>query len=780
MTTVSGHSPNIMIKTYQSIDKAVGNTPLVEIRRLNPNNRIRIFAKLEYLNPGGSIKDRVAVHMIEQAEKRGELTKDKVILEATSGNTGIGLALVAASKGYRLCLAMPESASEERKRILRALGAELVLTPANQRTDGAIEVAYHLMSEHPDRYFCTDQFNNADNVGAHYHGTGEEIWRQTEGNVTMVVATLGTSGTAMGISRRLKEYNPAVRIVGVEPYLQHRIQGLKNMKESYMPGIYDRNRLDEKINILDEDAFEMARCLAREEGLFVGMSSGAAMHVAALKARELEDGLIVVIFPDGGERYLSTDLFTDRTQSSLKIYNTITKGKTAFQPLRPDEILMHSCGPTVHEVPHIGNYRRFIISDLIRRYLEYQGFRVRHVMNIIDLDDRSIRGAEQAGVDLATYTEKGANAFLEGLCTLNLRPDNEYPRASGHFEEMVKLVEKLVQKGYAYEKLRSVYFDISKLADYGCLSNVDLQKGEPGRTVDQDNYEKDSPADFTLLKRSTLSELKRGFYYKTRWGNVRPSWHLECAAIAMKYLGERFDIHMSGADVIFPHCDNVLAIGRGATGNRPANHWLHTELVLVGGAKMSRSLGNAVTLEDLGAQGYRGREIRFFLLGTHYRKPLHFSYGALETAKNTIRKLDGFIQRLIRFTPGNGYPDTDQWIYNLKKEFTAAMDDDFNVSGALASLFGFINRVGLPLSQGQFDEPERNRILDTIKSLDTILGIMNFEEEKIGEEARLLMQEREKRRKEGRWEEADRIRDRLSGMGVEISDTPTGVVWRLR
>ena len=769
-----------MIKTYQSIDKAVGNTPLVEIRRLNPSNRVRIFAKLEYLNPGGSIKDRVAAHMIEQAEKRGELTKEKMILEATSGNTGIGLALVAASRGYRLCLAMPESASEERKRILKALGAELVLTPANQRTDGAIEVAYNLMREHPDRYFCTDQFNNADNVGAHYHGTGEEIWRQTEGNVTMVVATLGTSGTAMGISRRLKEYNPAVRIVGVEPYLQHRIQGLKNMKESYRPGIYDRNRLDEKINILDEDAFEMARCLAREEGLFVGMSSGAAMHVAALKARELEDGLIVVIFPDGGERYLSTDLFTDRTQSSLKMYNTITKEKTAFQPLRPDEILMHSCGPTVHEVPHIGNYRRFIISDLIRRYLEYQGFRVRHVMNIIDLDDRSIRGAEQAGVDLATYTEKGANAFLEGLRTLNLRPDDEYPRASGHFEEMVKLVEKLVQKGYAYEKLRSVYFDISKLADYGCLSNVDLQKGVPGRTVDQDNYEKDSPADFTLLKRSTLSELKKGFYFKTRWGNVRPSWHLECAATAMKYLGERFDIHMSGADVIFPHCENVLAIGRGATGNRPANYWLHTELVLVGGAKMSRSLGNAVTLDDLREKGYRGREIRFFLLGTHYRKPLHFSYGALETAKNTIRKLDGFIQRLIRFTPGNGYPDTDQWIYNLKKEFTAAMDDDFNVSGALASLFEFINRVGLPLSQGHFDEPERNRILDTIKSLDSILGIMNFEEEKIGEEARLLMQEREERRKEGRWDEADRIRDKLSGMGVEISDTPAGVVWRLK
>ena len=404
-----------MINTYHSIDKAIGNTPLVEIRGLNPSSKVRIFAKLEYFNPGGSIKDRVAAYMIEQAERRGELTKDKVILEATSGNTGIGLALVAASKGYRLCLTMSESASEERKRILKALGAELVLTPANLRTDGAIEVAYNLMRENPDKYFGTDQFNNADNVGAHYHGTGEEIWRQTEGAVTMVVATLGTSGTAMGISKRLKEYNPAVRIVGVEPYLQHHIQGLKNMKESYRPGIYDRSRLDEKVNILDEDAFEMARRLAREEGLFVGMSSGAAMHVAAQKARELEEGVIVVIFPDGGERYLSTDLFTDQTQSSLKLYNTMTREKTAFKPIHPDEILMHSCGPTVHEVPHIGSFRRFVVSDLIRRYLEYQGYRVRHVTNIIDLADRSIRGAEQANVDLATYTEKGTAAFLDGL-----------------------------------------------------------------------------------------------------------------------------------------------------------------------------------------------------------------------------------------------------------------------------------------------------------------------------------------------------------------------------
>jgi cysteinyl-tRNA synthetase len=363
---------------------------------------------------------------------------------------------------------------------------------------------------------------------------------------------------------------------------------------------------------------------------------------------------------------------------------------------------------------------------------------------------------------------------------LNVQPDDEYPRASGHFEEMVGLVEKLVQKGYAYEKLRSVYFDISKLADYGCLSNVDLGKIEPGRTVDQDDYEKDSPMDFTLLKRSNLNELKRGVYFKTRWGNVRPSWHLECAATAMKYLGETFDIHASGADVIFPHCENVLAIGRGATGKRPANYWLHTELVLVEGMKMSRSLGNAVTLGDLEKRGYHHREIRFFLLSSHYRKPLHFSFGALETAKNTVKKLDGFVQRLIRFTPGDGYPDTDQLIYDVKQDFARAMDDDFNISGALASLFGFVNRIGFPLANGQFNEPERNRILDTVKGLDSVLAIMNFEEEHLGEEACLLLQKRKVLRKEGHWEEADRIRIRLAEMGIEISDTPDGVIWRLK
>jgi len=769
-----------MLNTYANIADAIGNTPLIEIQTLNPNKKVRVFAKLESFNPGGSIKDRIALYMIEQAEKRGELTKDKIILEATSGNTGIGLAMVAAAKGYRLCVIMSESASEERKLILKALGAKLDYTPANLGTDGAIEVAYQRIRENPDLYFGTDQFNNHDNVMAHYYGTAEEIWRQTDGAVTMVVTTLGTTGTAMGISRRLKEYNSNVRIVGVEPYLQHKIQGLKNMKESYRPGIYDKNRLDEKVNILDEDAFAMARRMAQEEGIFVGMSSGAAMHVALQKAKEMSEGLIVVICPDGGERYLSTELFADKEKSTLKLYNSLTREKVFFRPINPQKVLMHSCGPTVHDIPHIGSLRRFVISDLIRRYLEYKGYPVRHVMNIIDLADRSIKGAERANTDLSEYTQKNTEAFLRDMDILNIKKGDEYPRASENVPKMLELVEKLVEKGFAYEKLRSVYFDISKLHDYGHLSNIDLSRVKHGLTVDLDDYEKDSPGDFTLLKRTTLSELKKGIYFQTRWGSVRPSWHLECAAISLDHLGETFDIHSSGNDIIFPHCENVMAIGKAATGKMMANYWLNTELVMADGKKMSRSLGNTMTIDDLGKKGFTGKEIRFFLLSLHYRKSLSFSWGALETAKNTLRRLNGFIQRLLRSSDGMGYPDTDQFLYELKKQFSDEMDDDLNISGALAALFDFVKRVNPPLINGLLQVGEKEHVLETMRKIDSVLGVMTFQEQNLTAEAFRLLQVREDHRKKAEWAAADQIRKQLSEMGIEVHDTPEGMTWTLK
>ncbi|MBT8490329.1 MAG: cysteine--tRNA ligase [Deltaproteobacteria bacterium] len=769
-----------MSKQYHNILDLIGNTPLVEIRKLNPNNAVKILAKLEGANPGGSVKDRTALHMIEEAEKRGELTRDKVILEPTSGNTGIGLALVAAAKGYKLLLAMPESASEERKKILRAMGADLHLTPANLGTDGAIEVAYDMVRENPDQFFLPDQFNNEDNILAHYYGTAEEIWQQTEGKVTVVVVALGTSGTAMGISRRLKEYDTSIKIIGVEPYLRHKIQGLKNMKESYQPGIFDRDRLDENVNILDEDAFKMARCLALEEGILVGMSSGAAMHVAREKAKEMTDGVIVVIFPDSGERYLSTELFADKEETTIRLYNTLTRRKEFFRPNDAHRILMHSCGPTVHDVPHIGTYRRFVVSDMIVRYLEFTGYTVKHVSNIIDLSDRSITGAEKSNSNVKEFTDRYVAQFIEDIKKLNIKDEYAYPKASENADAMIKLAEKLVEKGFAYEKLRSVYFDISKLDDYGLLSNINLDKVRRSNTIDRDNYEKDNPVDFTLLKRSTLSELKKGIYYKTRWGNVRPSWHLECAAISMKYLADTFDIYASGTDIIFPHCENVMAIGKASTGQHLANYWLNTDLVMLGGKKMSRSLGNSLTLKDLENKGYGGNEIRYFLLSSHYRKPLNFSFGALDTAQNTIRRLDGFIQRLIRFTPGDGCPDVDQIIYTVTQDFSDAMDDDFNVSSALASIHEFVKKVNVPLSKRELNTRERNNILEKLKEIDSVLGIMNFEEETISRQAQELLKKRNEARTTGDWKESDRLRQELSEMGVIVLDTPEGTIWKMK
>jgi len=294
---------------YKNILQLIGNTPLVKINRLNPNKKVDLYAKLEFLNPGGSIKDRIALSMIEGAEKRKELTKNKIILEGTSGNTGIGLALVCAVKRYKLLLTMPESASLERRKILKALGADILLTPAKSGTDGAIEKAYE-MARKNNKYWLADQFNNPENWKAHYYGTAEEIWRDTHGKITHLVAGMGTSGTLMGVSRRLKEYDPKIQIIGIEPFLGHKIQGLKNMKEAYKPGIYDKTRLDKKINVNDENAYEMARKIATKEGIFVGMSSGAAMFGVLQVIKGLEKGLVVVLFPDGGERYLSTNLFT--------------------------------------------------------------------------------------------------------------------------------------------------------------------------------------------------------------------------------------------------------------------------------------------------------------------------------------------------------------------------------------------------------------------------------------------------------------------------------------
>lgn len=291
-----------------SVLDSIGKTPLVSIENLSPKG-VKLFVKFEGANPGGSVKDRVALYMIREAERQGALQKGRTILEATSGNTGIGLAVVGAAKGYKVRLVMPGCVSMERRRTLEALGAELVISPSEEGTDGAIRLARKIMDESSGVYFMPDQFNNRANVLAHYETTGGEIIEQTDGAVTHFVAGMGTTGTIMGAGRRLKEFNAAIKVIGVEPPPGHRIQGLKSMTESIVPGIYDPRALDEKIIVGDEDAFSAARMLALNEGLFVGMSSGAAFFGALELARRTAEGVIVAVLPDRGDRYLSTSLF---------------------------------------------------------------------------------------------------------------------------------------------------------------------------------------------------------------------------------------------------------------------------------------------------------------------------------------------------------------------------------------------------------------------------------------------------------------------------------------
>ena len=752
-----------------SILDTIGNTPLVEIKKLNSNPKVRVLAKLEYFNPGGSIKDRPALYMIEAAEKSGELNPNKTVLEATSGNTGIGLALVCGIKGYRLLLVMSESVSTERQKILKARGAEILLTPGHLGTDGAIEEAYRLARENPAQFFVVDQFSNEANWKSHYHGTAEEIWQQSGAAVNTFIACLGTSGTLMGVSRKLKKLNPAVQIVGVEPYLGHKIQGLKNMKEAYCPEIFEKQRLDKKINIEDEEAFEMARSLARTEGLLVGMSSGAAMAVALKEAQQMSAGTVVVVLPDGGERYLSTSLFAERKTVGVMLYDTLSKRKKTFEPIVPGNVSLYSYGPAVNARMHIGEMRRYVFADQLSRYLRYRGFRVRHVMNITDLDDKTILESEKAGLSLAEFVTGHVEQFKKDLTVLRIRAADKYPLASEHVKDMEALSEKLVSKGFAYEKLRSLYFDISRFSDYGQLSGIDIDKIKLGATVDLDEYEKENPRDFTLFKRTRLSELKRGIFFKTQWGNVRPSWHIQCAAMSMKHLGDNYDIYASSRELLFPHHENVNAIAAALTGRALARFWIHCDRVLVDGKKVDES-DSGYTLDDLRHMGYAGRLIRYWLFTTHYRKPIAFSKERLLDAQNSLKRLDQCIHTLQQIGDRPSCPDVSQLVYDIKQGFIRAMDDDLNIAVAMASLFGNIKRINILALEKKIDAEGASKILDALRNIDTVLGFLKFDRDVDDPAIQELLKIRNQARLEQNWSRADQIRDQLRAQGIIVQD----------
>ena len=490
----------------------------------------------------------------------------------------------------------------------------------------------------------------------------------------------------------------------------------------------------------------------------------------------------MTIFADGGERYLSTPLFERRRKQEsrgqqLRFYNTMSRKKEVFQPTHKKKITFYACGPTAYELPNIAHCRRFVVADLMTRYLQFKGYEVKSFMNFTDLDDNTIAGAEKSSMALDKFTDKYVAAFHEAINVLGMNKFSGYPRASEHVGDMIEITHELIHKGYAYEKHGSIYFDISKFKKYGQLSGIDLSMIQLGHTVDLDNYDKDNPRDFTLLKRSTLSELKQGIFFETDWGNVRPGWHIECSAMSTRYLGETLDIHTASQDLMFPHHENEIAIAEALTGKPLARYWLHSGLILKDGKKMSAESGNIVTMQEVLDKGYTGRELRFMLIGVHYRKTMQFSYEKLDSVRTALKRIDEFTRKLRCLPPGLPHPQITSLLADLEAHFIASMDDDLNISGAIGGLFEFIKKANPILQSGALDQEQKNAIFALLRRMNTVLGFLRLAPCDLGPEINRLIRQREEARQNRDWIAADENRAELLRLGITIHDTETGPVW---
>jgi cysteinyl-tRNA synthetase len=463
----------------------------------------------------------------------------------------------------------------------------------------------------------------------------------------------------------------------------------------------------------------------------------------------------------------------------LQVYNTLTRKKETFKPLKEGEVSIYACGPTVYNMPHIGNYRTFLMTDNIVRTLEYLGYKVKLVMNITDIDDKTIRDSKAAGMFLKDFTDKYTAEFFKGLDMLNIKRASAYPRATENVDSMIELSKKLIEKGLAYEKGGSVYYRISGFPDYGKLSKLNFDNIMIGASVDVDEYDKDNPRDFALLKASTPEEIERGIYYESPWGKVRPGWHIECSAMAMNCFGPTLDIHTGGVDLIFPHHENEIAQSEGATGKPFVRNWIHGEHLIVEGEKMSKSKGNVFTLPEI-VEKYGGDVVRFMFLSVHYRKKLDYSEAFAENAKNNYLKLKETLDNLefaLKNAEDESSPgdlETLKVLPELETQFREALEDDFNTPKAI-TIFRELSRTA-----NIYPEIGKNReVLEQIhflyKRFANVLGI--FEQagkEEIPKEVARLVEEREDARKKKDWTTSDAIREEIKSLGYTVQDTKEG------
>jgi cysteinyl-tRNA synthetase len=473
----------------------------------------------------------------------------------------------------------------------------------------------------------------------------------------------------------------------------------------------------------------------------------------------------------------------------IRFQNTLSGRQEPFTTLHPGEVRMYTCGPTVYDFAHIGNFRTFVFQDILRRFLRRRGYRIEQVMNLTDVDDRIIQNATAAGLPIREYTEKYIQAFFEDMRAMNLEPPERIVRATDHVPDMVRLIERLAERGFTYNREGSIYFRIANFPGYGKLSKIDLAGIQPGARVDVDRYEKADARDFALWKAPKPGE----YFWETSIGPGRPGWHVECSAMAMKYLGDTLDIHTGGVDLVFPHHENEIAQSEAATGKPFVRFWLHAEHLFVNGEKMSKSLGNFYTLRDLFARGHRPSAIRFLLASVPYRRQLNFTFESLEQATHSVERLRNFVRRLEteKFPPGAGAALRAR-VEQAEGEFAAGLEDDLNTAQALAAVFDLVRDVHTAIDRGEFRQDDFPCVRGALETFDGIFSVLRDDDaeklrglgyepprdELADAEIEARIGERQAARRRRDFAASDRIRAELAERGIILEDLKEGVRWK--